>query len=196
VKAKPLTDAGLRRIEAVLGPSVNPERLRAELERRSAPSAQELEQISKLEGARRKHAEACRQLLTMEQQLDEPHRQLCQLLLAREQWAAGEANRLAEAGKEPEIRAHYLGLIHAYAIAGGHVGVTTPYKPKDDASYPEPESEFVAYFIAVVREVLDRDVSAYAAKHWASVYRHIKFAAATFSGAGDFHPDQAEDGIA
>jgi hypothetical protein len=184
MKAKPLTDAGFRQIEAPLTPGVNRERLRAELKRESAPSAQELEQIAESEGARRKHAEACRDLLTMEQGLDEPNRELCKLLLAREKWAVAEAEAWARAGKDPLRSHYYLHFIRAYDVAGGDVRVTTPYKPEEDAHYPEPKSEFVSYFLEVVEVLLGVKVSAHTAKRWGREYRHMNFSDATIAGEG------------
>jgi hypothetical protein len=183
MQAKPLTDEGRRRIEAVLTPNIDRERF-WDLFEHQAPPLAEREQISERERWHRRYAQRCRDLLEMESARQQPDPEWCRLLQERERWAVGEAEAFERAGKEPFLSDHYLRFIWAYEAAGGPVSVVTPYKPKEEAHYPEPRSEFVSYFLVAVKVILGRDISADTAKDWASTYRHMNFSAATLGGEG------------
>ena len=90
----------------------------------------------------------------------------------------------ANARRRPQLFALQCGMLWAWDRAGGGLGVSTPYKSKDVASWPEPSGEVITFFQAAAKAILGKDVGAERAKVIARLYRHMNFTEALFVGEG------------
>ena len=75
-------------------------------------------------------------------------------------------------------------ILSLWESVGGHLGVSTPRKPKLTANWPDPEGPVIAYFQAASKAVFGKSPSASQTKQVLRRYRHLKFGAATLSATG------------
>jgi hypothetical protein len=89
----------------------------------------------------------------------------------------------ADARRQPRLFDLQCAILWAWDRAGGGFGISTPYKPEGEASWPEPSGDVITFFRVAAKVILGKGVSAERAKTVVKLYRHLKFA--VFAGASE-----------
>jgi hypothetical protein len=85
-------------------------------------------------------------------------------------------------------RPHFLRqceLLWLSETIGGDLSITTPHKPRDEATWPSPRGPVIDYFQAAAKAVFGKTPTPGQIKVIVSDYRHLNFSAAQLSSGAD-----------
>jgi hypothetical protein len=151
------------------------------------PPPRERERLSKLKNDYISQAKQCRDFIRLLPGMgflsDEQQADLQQKAEAWVKEASAGASDCAQA-LEPDRFYFRCLILLAWEIAGGTIQVSLPYKSKEEVHYPEPKTEFVRFYLAAAREILDEQQSGHTVRRLPERYRRLNFRGAALTGAG------------